>query len=94
MDNKIKKLGEKIDKCFDDYVDIFCEKQETYSLGWTANIKGSCVCIADAYLSFEDIRLDLEYDMEKGVIWDWYWDNIDLGENALSYYAFIKNTVK
>lgn len=34
-------------------------------------------CFADAYLSFEDIRIDLEMNMPKGEIWNWYWDNVE-----------------
>ena len=85
----IPELKERLDNCIDLYTDLFCKKQETYADGWIGNIKGGINCFSDCYLSFEDIRIDLEMNVPKREIWKWYWDNIENNENAINYYSYV-----
>lgn len=86
----ISEIKERLYNCIDLYTDLFCQKQEVYADGWIGQIKGGINCFADAYLSFDDIRTDLELDAPKGLIFAWYWDNVENQGKAINYYSYIK----
>ena len=86
----ISEIKERLDNCIDLYTDLFCQKQEVYADGWIGQIKGGINCFADAFLSFDDIRTDLELDAPKGLIFSWYWDNVENEGKAINYYSYIK----
>ena len=83
----ISEIKERLDNCIDLYTDLFCQKQEVYADGWIGEIKGGINCFADAFLSFDDIRTDLELDAPKGLIFAWYWDNVENQGKAINYYS-------
>ena len=85
---KITELKNLIDNCIDLYTELFCKKQGCTANGWIGNIKGGINCFADAYLSLEDICIDLEMDIPKGAIFEWYWDNVDNKEKDINYYSY------
>lgn len=91
-DNKTLELvKERLDNCIDLYVDFFCKKQEVDFNGWVADIKGSlAVFNDDFYITFEDIRLDLETNTRKGFIFKWYYDNLEHEDKTINYYSYIK----
>lgn len=77
-DKKIlKKVKERLDNCIDLYIDLFCKKQDVYFDGWVSDQKGGLAQFGDSFFGFDDIRLDLERDVKKGVIFDWHCDNMD-----------------
>ena len=86
----ISEIKERLDNCIDLYTDLFCKKQEVYANGWIGYIKGGINCFADAFLSFDDIRTDLELDAPKGLIFAWYWDNVENQGKEINYYSYIK----
>ena len=86
----IESLKIELNLIIDIYTDLFCQKQEVYADGWIGEIKGGINCFADAFLSFDDIRTDLELDAPKGLILAWYWDNVENQGNAINYYSYIK----
>jgi hypothetical protein len=86
----ISEIKRRLDNCIDLYTDLFCQKQEVYADGWIGQIKGGINCFAEAFLSFEDIRTDLELDAPKGMIFSWYWDNVENQGKAINYYSYIK----
>ena len=85
----ISEIKERLDNCIDLYTDLFCQKQEVYADGWIGEIKGGINCFADAFLSFDDIRTDLELDAPKGLIFAWYWDNVENQGKAINYYSYV-----
>jgi len=85
----IAELKERLDNCIDLYTDLFCKKQECDADGWIGDIKGGINCFADAFLSFEEIRIDLEMNVPKGEIWEWYWDNIENPGKRINYYSYV-----
>lgn len=89
-DISISEIKERLDNCIDLYTDLFCQKQEVYAEGWIGDIKGGINCFSDAFLSFDDIRIDLELDAPKGMIFDWFWENFDNQEKAINYYSYVK----
>ena len=90
IDISISEIKERLDNCIDLYTDLFCQKQEVYAEGWIGDIKGGINCFSDAFLSFDDIRIDLELDAPKGMIFDWFWENFDNQEKAINYYSYVK----
>lgn len=86
----ITEIKERLDNCIDIYTDLFCQKQGVYDDGWIGEIKGGINCFSDAFLSFDDIRTDLELDAPKGLIFSWYWDNLENQGKAINYYSYIK----
>lgn len=92
MKNKLTllEIKERLDNCIDLYTDLFCKKQEVFADGWIGEIKGGINCFADAYLSFEDIRIDLELDAPKGLIFEWFWDNVENEGKEINYYSYVK----
>lgn len=84
----IHEIKERLDNCIDLYTDLFCQKQEVFADGWIGQIKGEINCFADAFLSFSDIRYDLENNIEKGIIFKWYWDNVE-SEHSINYHSYI-----
>lgn len=86
----IEELKERLDNCIDLYTDLFCQKQDVTADGWIGKIKGGINCFSDAHLSFDDIRTDLELDAPKGLIFSWFWDNVENPEKAINYYSYIK----
>lgn len=86
----ISEIKDRLDNCIDLYIDLFCQKQEVYADGWIGEIKGGINCFADAYLSFDDIRTDLELNAPKGMIFEWFWDNVENDSKAINYYSYVK----
>lgn len=86
---EISEVKERLENCIDLYVALFCAKQECYDDGWIGNYKGGINCFADAFLTFEDIRLDLEKDAPKGEIFKWYWENIESEKANINYNSYL-----
>jgi len=73
------------------YTDLFCVKHdidhdEEY---WVGGVKGGIISLRDMYLSFEDIRLDLEHDMPQEAIFDWYWNHYAEAKKRINYQSYI-----
>lgn len=85
----ISEIKERLDNCIDLYTDLFCQKQEVYADGWIGEIKGGINCFSDAFLSFEDIRIDLENNAPKGEIFKWFWENVE-SNHSINYHSYLK----
>jgi hypothetical protein len=86
----LAEVKERLDNFIDLYTNMFCLKHDIYFNGWIGYIKGGIGEFADMFLSFEDIRLDLEYDCPTDYIYDWYWSNVDNQGKSINYYSYIK----
>lgn len=87
----ISEIKERLNNCIDLYTDLFCEKQECDAGGWIGQIKGGINCFSDAFLSFEDIRIDLEYNVPKGEVFKWYWENVENHDKWINYNSYVMN---
>lgn len=71
-----KKLKDDFEKAVNAYLMAFCEKQgfgyEDAKESWVAGDVGSVVRCGDCYLSFDDIRTDIDMDAPAGEIINWY----------------------
>jgi len=71
---------------------LFCEKQEVHKdndTWWLGDI-GGVIEINDAYLNFDDIRLDIDTNQPKGNIFKWWWENEYLEGKIINYQSYIK----
>ena len=79
MENSLKQ--EYID-IVDKYLFAFIRKQNIKFDGWVGNdIGGVAQFIEQYYFSFNDIRMDIDNNVPKGIILDWQNDNIDNNSN-------------
>ena len=84
---KIEDLKIQLDSIIDEYTNLFCVKQECFSDGWIGPIKGGINCFSDCFISFDDIRTDLELNVPKGEIFNWYYENLET-EKSINYYSY------
>jgi len=70
-------MKKQLNDLIDLYTDTFCDKQGVSHNGWIGDMKGGIIEISDAFLSFEDIRRDLDNNVVSNKIFDWYWNYSD-----------------
>lgn len=83
----MKNIKIKYERIVDEYLELFCKKHDVYIDFWVANKKGGIVLISDAFFDFEDIRLDIDLEVEKQLIWLWCYDNNR--KKKISYSSYI-----
>ncbi|MGL4855194.1 MAG: hypothetical protein ACRC37_08100 [Lentisphaeria bacterium] len=83
---EIKKLSKEYKRVCEDYVKIFCNKQDMDFDGWAADVVGEVAWCNDFYFNFSDIVLDVNTWQPKGLIVEWYYSlNDDFKPNYSSY---------
>jgi hypothetical protein len=87
---KIENLKKVYEKACNDYVKLFCEKQEMEFDYWIGNEVGGVAEINDCFFNFSDIVLDVNAKIQKGVIIDWYYANLDNPKKQINYYSYTK----
>lgn len=94
MTKKIQTLKAAYEVIVNEYMEIFCKKQDVDFDGWVGEDVGSVACIADMFLNFSDIKTDVDMEVKSGEIINWYWDNMpqSLGEEpkSINYYSYLK----
>lgn len=87
-------LYNELEMSIKNYIELFEKKHELSFDFWVADLSGTIACFSmDYYVSFEDVRLDLEKDVPKDLFFEWYNLAIDLGlegEPIINYYSFLK----
>lgn len=83
-------LKEKYKECCKKYIEQFCKKQNIEFDGWIGNNVGGVAVCSDYYLSFNDIVWDINSKQRKGVILNWYNDNLDGPEKSINYFSYTK----
>ena len=77
MTNAVKKLKEKYEATCNEWVNLFCEKQELEFDGWVGNEVGGIAGFATQYFfNLSDIILDLNSNQPKGLILRWQNDGV------------------
>ena len=93
MENKargIKQLKADYEAICMEYIERFCKRQEMDFEGWVGNDVGGIALIDDFFFGFSDIVYDVNTKQSKGLIIDWYNDNVDYPDKAINYYSFTK----
>ena len=85
-------LKQQYENIVDQYLTLFCEKQGVHkdNNDWCAGYVGGVIDINDAYLSFDEIRLDIDTNQPKGAIFKWVWENDYLTGKIINYQSYIK----
>jgi hypothetical protein len=82
-------LKQQFENVVEQYIDAFCEKQGVHKDNNDCRV-GDVIEINDAYLNFDEIRLDIDTNQPKGEIFKWYWDNEYLDGKIINYYSYVK----
>lgn len=85
-----KKLLENYEKAVLNIIEYFCKKQELYFEYWAADCVGEVACFGgDIFLDFDDIIHDLNNYVPKGLIIDWYFEQLDNECTKINYRSYI-----
>ena len=82
-----------LNNCIQEYLNIFCDKHGIEFDYWVADLIGTIGCFGDYFISFEDIRLDLEKGINKDEFFKWYDMTLELAleeKYTINYYSYIK----
>jgi len=81
----------------EEYLRLFCEKHDFDfdPEAWVGidNDPGTVICINDMFVDMENLRYDIDNDIDAGIFESWYWTNLDREEKGLKYMnypSFIK----
>lgn len=90
----MEKLKKKYEEVVMQYVNSFCKKHDLDFEGWVGDIVGEWCFLDGLNISFDQIKTDIDNDIESSVFWNYYhYDSIDMKTglpNGLSYENYIK----
>jgi len=84
-------LKSKFDKIANKYLKKFMEKHgfENPDMWWVAGMVGTTLFVNDYFLNFEDIRYDLDNEIEKEMLFEWYYYNLEKQEYNINYKSYL-----
>lgn len=71
------------------YIVEFCKKQDMEFNGWVAGEVGEICEINDFCFIFHDVKRDIDQNVEKGLIIDWYYGCVESG-GEINYRTWLK----
>lgn len=85
-------LKAKYEIIVDKYLDKFCKKQgfDKKHGYWVGDRVGDIFDINSYFFSFDDIRLDVDNNVPKGKIIEWYDDNDYFNKKVINYESYLK----
>ncbi len=87
---KLNELKKQYEFVCNEYVTKFCNKQEMDFEGWVGDTIGGIAYCNDFYFNFQDIVWDINSKQPKGVIIDWYYENLEIPEKSINYFSYTK----
>ena len=87
---KIEKLKKDYEKVCNQYMKLFCEKQDIGFDGFVNDDIGGIALCSDFFFNFSDIVWDVNAKIPKGVIIEWYDAQLENPEKAINYYSYTK----
>jgi len=87
---KIEKLKKDYEKVCNQYMKLFCEKQDIGFDGFVNDDIGGIALCSDFFFNFQDIVCDVNAKIPKGVIIEWYDAQLENPEKAINYYSYTK----
>lgn len=83
---KLIRLKKEFEKACKGYVEVFMKKQglveddgELYPHEWLGSDVGGVLIVGDEYISFDDIRVDVDQNIERGKYFDYYYHSVEGG---------------
>ena len=89
----MKRLKEQFNKITEEYLSSFSKKHDLEFDGWVGDRIGEIATFGDYFFNFDDIRYDLDNDIQKEIIFEWYDISIDLAlsdKPVVNYRDFVK----
>jgi len=86
INNNLKKQYESI--C-EKYINLFANKQNLNKDGWVDYVGGIYGFDTIYFISFDDIRIDIETNQPKGLIINWYQETLH-NKDKMNYYTYTK----
>ena len=87
-------MKKEYEKIVSKYVEAFEKKHSMEFDFWVADLVGTVSCFQNEYyISFEDIRLDLDNDINKDMFFEWYDLSLELAmanKPVINYYNYLK----
>lgn len=87
---ELNELKNKYELICNDYVIFFCNKQEMDFEGWVGDVVGGIAYCNDFFFDFLNIVLDINSKQPKGLIVDWYYENMENPEKSINYHSYTK----
>jgi len=87
---KIEKLKKDYERVCNQYMKLFCEKQDLGFDGFVNDDIGGIALCSDFFFNFQDIVWDVNAKIAKGVIIEWYDAQLENPEKAINYYSYTK----
>lgn len=89
-------INERWEEICNEYVTLFCNKHgwEPESEMWVHDDPGTTILIGDMYVGMDEIRYDIDNDIDESVFSTWYWKALELYELGvetwMNYESFCK----
>jgi len=78
------------DKIVDAYLQKFIEKHDCCELEYWIGEPGDIAVLGDYFFNFSDIKYDIDNDVEKSLIWEWYDFNVSYkGSHSINLNTWI-----
>jgi len=96
MKKNIKKLKEQFENCCNEYVKLFCEKQDVVFDGWVGDEIGGIASFAEQYFfNLSEIILDINKEVTVGLILNWQSEGVEYNTGLdfpvnINYSSYIK----
>lgn len=65
-------MKKEYEKAVKSYINYFCLKHELEFEFWVGDEVGRICCMGDYYFDFDNIRYDIDNDIERDFIFQWY----------------------
>ena len=87
------KLKEEYEEICERYCALFSMKQQLSFYGWVGKDVGGVTLFSDYYIGFENIRYDIDNQIEKGKILTWYDYSMVEKQISLNYENWLKSNL-
>ena len=88
LEEKIKELKKNYESSCNQYLKEFCKKQDFTNDGWVNDDIGGIALCSDFFFNLHDIVWDINSKQPKGIIINWYYDNLENTEKCINYYSY------
>ena len=77
-----KGLKERLVEVVNDYMEAWCDKHDyQYEEDmWVGDDYGGICAVGDLFVSFDDVRYDVDNDLPEETFEDWYWYSLEIEE--------------
>ena len=86
---KIQELKKQYEQVVNEYIKVFCKKQDLHLEHWVGNNIGEIACFGDVFFfNFSDIVYDINSNQPEGLIIEWLYESIENEEKCINFYSY------